>query len=275
MIYLTNPRFLTLWKSLRLEVADSGLAQVDTTWNMVNVCSPYSRLYFISHGGGILTLRGREIPLKEGCAYLIPAGLLYNYRCDASMEQLYFHVNITQVNGMDLFYGCDTVYEHDAPAEDLEKVLALYRSQRMEDAFLLQGLLWEELGRFIQMADLQEEQTKIYSGMVSVSYTHLIFVTALAYIYMKYRKMSLLQGILGSLRPAVVSLIAIAGVTILISAVFTNGAVEFRTDNVSIRAIIWFIIAVILLRKKKMDPILVMVLCGVFETVCTLVMKWI
>jgi len=51
--------------------------------------------------------------------------------------------------------------------------------------------------------------------------------------------------------------------------------VEFRTDNVSIRAIIWFIIAVILLRKKKMDPILVMVLCGVFETVCTLVMKWI
>ena len=87
--------------------------------------------------------------------------------------------------------------------------------------------------------------------------------------------MSLLQGILGSLRPAVVSLIAIAGVTILISAVFTNGTVEFRTDNVSIRAIIWFIIAVILLRKKKMDPILVMVLCGVFETVCTLVMKWI
>ena len=166
MIYLTNPRFLTLWKSLRLEVADSGLAQVDTTWNMVNVCSPYSRLYFISHGGGILTLRGREIPLKEGCVYLIPAGLLYNYRCDASMEQLYFHVNITQVNGMDLFYGCDTVYEHDAPAEDLEKVLALYRSQRMEDAFLLQGLLWEELGRFIQMADLQEAQTKIYSGMV-------------------------------------------------------------------------------------------------------------
>ena len=53
MIYLTNSRFLTLWKSLRLEVADSGLAQVDTTWNMVNVCSPYSRLYFISHGGGI------------------------------------------------------------------------------------------------------------------------------------------------------------------------------------------------------------------------------
>lgn len=71
-----------------LEIADSGLAQVDTTWNMAQCLLPLFRLYFISHGGGILTLRGREIPLKEGCVYLIPAGLLYNYRCDASMEQL-------------------------------------------------------------------------------------------------------------------------------------------------------------------------------------------
>ena len=40
-------------------------------------------------------------------------------------------------------------------------------------------------------------------------------------------------------------------------------------------AVIWFVIAVVLLRKKKMNPILVMVLCGVFETICVLVMKWI
>lgn len=45
-----------------------------------------------------------------------------------------------------------------------------------------------------------------------------IIVTLLAYVYMKYRNMSLLQGTLASLRPAVVSMIAKAGVTILISA---------------------------------------------------------
>ena len=102
-----------------------------------------------------------------------------------------------------------------------------------------------------------------------------IFVTALAYIYMKYRKMSMLQGILDSLRPAVVAMIAKAGLTILISAVFLSGAVKFAAGNVSVRAVIWFVIAVVLLRKKKMNPILVMVLCGVFETICVLVMKWI
>ena len=102
-----------------------------------------------------------------------------------------------------------------------------------------------------------------------------IFVTALAYIYMKYRKMSMLQGILGSLRPAVVAMIAKAGVTILISAVFLSGAVEVALDNISVRAILWFAAALVLLRKKKMNPIMVMVLCGVMETICVLVMKWI
>ena len=47
-----------------------------------------------------------------------------------------------------------------------------------------------------------------------------IIVTLLAYIYTKYRKMSLLQGTLTSLRPAVVAMIAKAGVTILVSSFF-------------------------------------------------------
>ena len=91
---------------------------------------------------------------------------LYDYRCDSSMEQLYFHVNITQVNGMDLFYGCDQVYERAVFSQYLENVLALYTSSRLEDIFSLQGILWEELGHFIKMADLCEVQTKLYSRMV-------------------------------------------------------------------------------------------------------------
>ena len=54
-----------------------------------------------------------------------------------------------------------------------------------------------------------------------------IIVTLLAYVYMKYRNMSLLQGTLASLRPAVVSMIAKAGVTILISAFFIECRILF------------------------------------------------
>ncbi|MBU3875232.1 chromate transporter [Faecalicatena sp. AGMB00832] len=92
-----------------------------------------------------------------------------------------------------------------------------------------------------------------------------IFVTMLAFIYTKYRNLSLLQGTLSALRPAVVALIANAGVTILVSAFFRNNAVSFVSGNVEIRMIVYFIVAIVLLRKVKLNPILVMVLCGGFE----------
>ncbi len=92
-----------------------------------------------------------------------------------------------------------------------------------------------------------------------------VFVTGLAYIYTKYRNLTLLQGTLGSLRPAVVAMIAKAGLTILISAIFINGLISFVPGNVSIRMVLYFIAAIVLLRKAKMNPILVMVLCGVAE----------
>ena len=49
-----------------------------------------------------------------------------------------------------------------------------------------------------------------------------ILVTLLAKLYFKYRDMKMMQGILGSLRPAVVSMIAAAGLSILISAFWVS-----------------------------------------------------
>lgn len=166
MIYSTNQKPVKLWKKLSLEVADSGFAKADTSWNMKNVCSPYSRIYYIPEGEGTVILQGREFPLRKGHIYLIPAGLLYDYRCDEYMEQLYFHVNITMPNGMDLFYGCGEIFEKGAPFGRQEKAVKLYWSSHMEDSFRLRGMLWEELGDFIKMAGIQEEGMKCYSEMV-------------------------------------------------------------------------------------------------------------
>ena len=94
-----------------------------------------------------------------------------------------------------------------------------------------------------------------------------IIVTLLAYIYTRYRNMSLLQGTLASLRPAVVAMIAKAGVTILVSSFFINGALELFRENICIRMVVFFTAALVLLRKFKMNPILVMVLCGVAHMV--------
>ena len=100
-----------------------------------------------------------------------------------------------------------------------------------------------------------------------------IVVTLLAYVYMKYRNMSLLQGTLSSLRPAVVAMIAKAGVTILISSFFIDGTVNFVSQNVCVQMILFFAAAMVLLRKFKVNPILAMVLCGLANVVLSIFQK--
>ena len=88
-----------------------------------------------------------------------------------------------------------------------------------------------------------------------------IIVSLLAYIYRRYRKLSALQSVLSCLRPAVAALIAAAGCSIFQLAVF--GGSTIRAENTNILSLILFGGALLLIRKKKKSPILVMVLCGI------------
>ena len=94
-----------------------------------------------------------------------------------------------------------------------------------------------------------------------------IFVTALAWLYSKYKNLIILQGILESLRPAVVAMIASAGVSILLPAFFLNSQIQLTSFQ--IRPVLYFLGALILLKKWKLNPILVMVLCGLIEVLWT------
>ena len=68
--------------------------------------------------------------------------------------------------------------------------------------------------------------------------------------------MDLLQGVLKGLRPAVVALIASAGVDIMVSALNIGGE-----GRIKLQMAVIFAICLVLLRKKW-NPILVMLLCG-------------
>ena len=100
-----------------------------------------------------------------------------------------------------------------------------------------------------------------------------LFVSVLAWLYMKYRKLSLLQGILHSLRPAVVAMIFTAGLGILVSALFRDGMISFAAGNFQIRSAVLVAAAFAALRIWKLNPILVMVACGVAETAAQLLTR--
>ena len=101
-----------------------------------------------------------------------------------------------------------------------------------------------------------------------------MIVTILAKLYLRYRKMDMLQGILGTLRPAVVALIASAGVSILITAFWgAEGTIQFATARWHLVA--FFLICFWLIWKKKKNPVLVMVLAGIMNVLWNLLSNFI
>ena len=102
-----------------------------------------------------------------------------------------------------------------------------------------------------------------------------ILVTLLAKLYLKYREMAMLQGILHSLRPAVVAMIGSAGISILVTAFWSSeGDTVIRLAQTNWSLVVIFIISLILLQKGKKDPIFVMVLAGVMKVAVALVEKF-
>lgn len=90
-----------------------------------------------------------------------------------------------------------------------------------------------------------------------------IIVLFLAWVYTKYRDLGILRGILSGLRPAVVALIASAGLTILVSALSTTDAFPRALSEVDWIGVVIFAVSLFVLRKWRPDPILVMVGSGV------------
>ena len=78
----------------------------------------------------------------------------------------------------------------------------------------------------------------------------------------KYKELSIIQGILAGLRPAVVALIATAGISIFTLAVWGENGFSFDPHTINVIALLLFGGSLFILRKWKPSPILVMFGCG-------------
>ena len=83
-----------------------------------------------------------------------------------------------------------------------------------------------------------------------------IIVLILAWAYTKYRNLDVVQSVLGELRPAVVAMIAGAGLTIILMAFFgTSTLSEIPGSPIRFIEMLLFAGSLILLRLKKAGPI--------------------
>lgn len=90
-----------------------------------------------------------------------------------------------------------------------------------------------------------------------------IIVSVMAWLYLKYRDMPVISGVLSGLRPAVVALIATAGATILTLAVWGKNGFSLNAASVDFLSLGIVAICFFVLRKWKVSPVYVMLGAGV------------
>lgn len=81
--------------------------------------------------------------------------------------------------------------------------------------------------------------------------------------FKKYKKIDSISNILKGLRSSSVGLIASAASTIILIAFLGTSSFNVKNISINITAIIVFIISLFLLRKYKLNPILIMIITGI------------
>ena len=90
-----------------------------------------------------------------------------------------------------------------------------------------------------------------------------IIVSLLAWVYFKFKELTVVQGVLSGLRPTIVALIASAGLSIFILAVWGEDGFSTDLKKINLVSVLLFTVAIFILRKRKPNPIYVMLGSGI------------
>ena len=85
-----------------------------------------------------------------------------------------------------------------------------------------------------------------------------VIVMTLAFVYYRFRELNLVQGVLAGLRPAVIAMIASAGISLFMMAIYGQQSVPIHRTAPNCSALLIFAIGFFILRKWKISPIGIM-----------------
>ncbi|MBQ7901049.1 MAG: helix-turn-helix transcriptional regulator [Clostridia bacterium] len=161
-----NHFFTDVVNKLNIEILDSGYVNGDSHWNGKNICSPYSRLYYIESGHAKLKYGNEEINMKPGFVYLVPTGFLFSYMCESSYTKLFFHFNLTSPDGYDIFENCKKCLVAPMAISEIKKLIADYNSGTVYDVMEIKKEIFNRAVSMLPSSAVSQITTSVYSPIV-------------------------------------------------------------------------------------------------------------
>ncbi len=74
-------------------VLNIGEVECGTDWNYENVCSPFTRIYYVTRGHARILMHDRVVEMRPGHMYVVPAFTPHADVCDdESYSHYYIHI---------------------------------------------------------------------------------------------------------------------------------------------------------------------------------------
>jgi len=143
-----SPSFPSDCDGIEIKIGHEGWVRTDSTWHQAVLPAPYSRLYLVAEGSGVLLSDREQMKLEPGYAYLAPCGTRCGFYGTDSVTKLFFHINIPMQDGYDFFSACETLCRVPFPVNRTEQLREWYLSDNPIDHILLKGVLWELISAF-------------------------------------------------------------------------------------------------------------------------------
>ncbi len=87
-------------ESLTFHLRNTALLSFESDSDYQDIISPFTRIYLINEGTGLLIIGNHKIPLEAGYLYLIPSFTSCTYHFGAGLSHYYIHLSIDQPNGL-------------------------------------------------------------------------------------------------------------------------------------------------------------------------------
>lgn len=158
----TNPALCQNLNQIHLQLIYYGRAQVNHNWRGKAVNPVNSRLFYIVSGEGVMMMEhGREVRLEAGNWYLFPAGCSFTYSCEKEMDHIYIHLNLCDVDGIDLLHQCENPVQMKPVRDDVDFFTNGLDSRSVFESLQIRQRVYDILLSMMQMHDISPVSRKL------------------------------------------------------------------------------------------------------------------
>ena len=168
MIIERQPLFDRAMKQSEVLCRSSGVVVTDESWHQEPMYAPYSRLYYVMGGAGILYSETERMPLEPGFVYLAPCGMKYGFYGTDSVKKLFFHINLMfSEDECDAFSGYGHFIRLPRSVSYIERLSEGFLSQDPAEHMAIKSELYRTVCEALRLVREGDEKMARYSPPIA------------------------------------------------------------------------------------------------------------